>query len=262
MLALVAMITSILGGNKRADTVNPPPLTEAPPTAPAKGPSRSSRPLSMRRRPTRDKLSSPRPMPFRPTTKPAEAPAKIITTRDGKQLLPAEADCRSRARRAAQDGEFSDDRGLGHGLRLQALERHDHLRAVLDHIPECDAGSAKPCRISSSSSVVSSNLRYSHGAIDHAGARNACRGSPDSSTKSFKVSVAFTKEESAGDRVRDAVAGSPDLAASEPRDGGRPAGVAETACRRRARPMNPRKPSRTSTRSAGNRPCPCAMPAI
>ena len=32
---LVAMITSILGGNKRADT---PPLAEAPPTAPANEP--------------------------------------------------------------------------------------------------------------------------------------------------------------------------------------------------------------------------------
>jgi len=31
---LVAMISSILGGGKRADIVAPPPLTEGPPTAP------------------------------------------------------------------------------------------------------------------------------------------------------------------------------------------------------------------------------------
>ncbi|MDG9697373.1 hypothetical protein QC281_45825, partial [Streptomyces sp. DH17] len=34
---LVAMISSILGGNKRADTIAPPPLTEVPPTAPTNG---------------------------------------------------------------------------------------------------------------------------------------------------------------------------------------------------------------------------------
>jgi len=34
---LVAMISSILGGGKRADIVAPPPLTEGPPTAPTNG---------------------------------------------------------------------------------------------------------------------------------------------------------------------------------------------------------------------------------
>jgi hypothetical protein len=34
---LVAMISSILGGNKRADSTAPPPLTEVPPTAPTNG---------------------------------------------------------------------------------------------------------------------------------------------------------------------------------------------------------------------------------
>ncbi|MDH2346820.1 hypothetical protein QCM77_36310 [Bradyrhizobium sp. SSUT18] len=59
---LVAMISSILGGNKRAaDSVAPPPLIEGPPpTAPTNG------------------------------FEPVEPPAKIATTPDGKRLLPAE----------------------------------------------------------------------------------------------------------------------------------------------------------------------------
>src|SRR5258707_334322 len=34
---LVAMISSILGGGKRADSMTPPPLAEVPPTAPSNG---------------------------------------------------------------------------------------------------------------------------------------------------------------------------------------------------------------------------------
>ena len=57
---LVAMISSILGGNKRADIIAPPPLAEVPPTVPVDGP------------------------------EPVEPPEKIATTPDGKRLLPAE----------------------------------------------------------------------------------------------------------------------------------------------------------------------------
>jgi len=84
---LVAMISSILGGNKRADSSAPPPLTEVPPTAPTNG---------------FDLIepSTPDPAPAEPdaapdavpaAAKPVERPAKITTTPDGKKLLPAEA---------------------------------------------------------------------------------------------------------------------------------------------------------------------------
>lgn len=87
---LVAMISSILGGNKRADT--PPPLTEAPPTAPANEPE-TVEPPALDAAPAESEIKSePAPGTVVPDeTKPAEAPAKIVTTRDGKQLLPAEA---------------------------------------------------------------------------------------------------------------------------------------------------------------------------
>jgi hypothetical protein len=82
---LVAMISSILGGNKRAaDSIVPPPLVEVLPIAPTNG----------------FELVEPSPADLAPAqlenapeaaTKPAEPPAKIATTPDGKQLLPAEA---------------------------------------------------------------------------------------------------------------------------------------------------------------------------
>jgi hypothetical protein len=82
---LVAMISSILGGNKRAaDSIAPPPLIEVLPIAPTSG----------------FELVEPSPPDLAPAkpenapeaaTKPAEPPAKIATTPDGKQLLPAEA---------------------------------------------------------------------------------------------------------------------------------------------------------------------------
>ncbi|MBB4372375.1 hypothetical protein GGD63_005183 [Bradyrhizobium sp. cir1] len=83
---LVAMISSILGGNKRADIVAPPPLTEVPPTAPTHG----SEPVA---------VSVPDAAPAQPpasdavpaAAKPAEPPMKIATTPDGRKLLPAEA---------------------------------------------------------------------------------------------------------------------------------------------------------------------------
>ncbi|MBR0905674.1 hypothetical protein [Bradyrhizobium liaoningense] len=88
---LVAMITSILGGNKRADTVTPPPLTEAPPTAPANEPE-TVEPAALDAVPAEPELKpEPAPETAPAETKPVETPAKIATTRDGKQLLPAEA---------------------------------------------------------------------------------------------------------------------------------------------------------------------------
>lgn len=84
---LVAMISSILGGNKRADTVAPPPLTEAPPTAPAPAFEPVAAPFPDAEPPKPD----PAPNAAPAVTRPAEPPAKIATTPDGRQLLPAEA---------------------------------------------------------------------------------------------------------------------------------------------------------------------------
>jgi hypothetical protein len=71
---LVAMISSILGGNKRADNVAPPPLAEVPPIVPAD----PVEPIGTARS-------------HAAGAKPAEPSAPIATTREGKRLLPAEA---------------------------------------------------------------------------------------------------------------------------------------------------------------------------
>ncbi|WP_298244662.1 hypothetical protein [uncultured Bradyrhizobium sp.] len=84
---LVAMISSILGGNKRADSVAPPPLTEGPPTVPSNGAEADATPAV---EPTPIKPENP-PEAAPAAAEPVEQPAKIVTTRDGKQLLPAEA---------------------------------------------------------------------------------------------------------------------------------------------------------------------------
>ncbi|TWA92723.1 hypothetical protein [Bradyrhizobium stylosanthis] len=84
---LVAMISSILGGNKRADIVAPPPLAEVPRTVPTSGsePAEAAPPAAV---PVKDE-AEPNTAP--PPAKPAEPPARIATTPDGRQLLPAEA---------------------------------------------------------------------------------------------------------------------------------------------------------------------------
>ncbi|PDT92372.1 hypothetical protein CO669_03330 [Bradyrhizobium sp. Y36] len=84
---LVAMISSILGGNKRADSVAPPPLTEGPPTVPSNGAEADAAPAA------EPKSIEPEETPAAASVaaEPVEQPAKIVTTRDGKQLLPAEA---------------------------------------------------------------------------------------------------------------------------------------------------------------------------
>lgn len=80
---LVAMISSILGGNRRADSVAPPPLTETPPTAPMNGFEPAAVPIP-EAAPANSESAPAAPRPVEP-------PAKIARTADGKQLLPAEA---------------------------------------------------------------------------------------------------------------------------------------------------------------------------
>ena len=93
---LVAMISSILGGNKRAaESVAPPPLIEVPPpTAPTNGfelvePTPDTPPAKLENNSENDSGDAPDVTPA--AAKPVEPPAKIATTPDGKQLLPAEA---------------------------------------------------------------------------------------------------------------------------------------------------------------------------
>ncbi|MCP3371603.1 hypothetical protein [Bradyrhizobium cajani] len=81
---LVAMISSILGGNKRADSVSPPPLADVPPTAPSNGFEAVAPPPIPEATPTKDEDAPA-------SAKPVEQPARILRTPDGKQLLPAEA---------------------------------------------------------------------------------------------------------------------------------------------------------------------------
>lgn len=94
---LVAMITSILGGNKRAEAATPPPLTEAPPTAPTneleavEPPALDVAPAEPQPELELKPNSEPASEPVPAETKPVETPAKIATTPDGKRLLPAEA---------------------------------------------------------------------------------------------------------------------------------------------------------------------------
>jgi len=83
---LVAMISSILGGNKRADSVMPPPLAEVPPTAPSNGFEPAAPPV-----PDTTPVKRADAPGTAPAAVPSEPAAKIATTPDGKRLLPAEA---------------------------------------------------------------------------------------------------------------------------------------------------------------------------
>ncbi|MEY9182458.1 hypothetical protein ABIG06_004040 [Bradyrhizobium sp. USDA 326] len=83
---LVAMISGILGGNRRADSLAPLPIADVPPTVPADGSEpveSSSAPVAANAESAADDTPA--------ATKPVEPPAQIATTRDGKRLLPAEA---------------------------------------------------------------------------------------------------------------------------------------------------------------------------
>jgi hypothetical protein len=84
---LVAMISSILGGNRRADTIAPPPLAEVPPTAPTNGFEQVAAPIPDAAPAGPGTASNAAPA----AAKPVEPPPKIATTPDGKQLLPADA---------------------------------------------------------------------------------------------------------------------------------------------------------------------------
>ncbi|MCA1476252.1 MULTISPECIES: hypothetical protein [unclassified Bradyrhizobium] len=90
---LVAMISSILGGNKRADPVAPPPLAEVPPIVPADPvePAATSRSESKPEFRSDAAEAESAPDAAAAAAEPAEPPAQIATTRDGKRLLPAEA---------------------------------------------------------------------------------------------------------------------------------------------------------------------------
>jgi hypothetical protein len=82
---LVAMISSILGGNKRADSVAPPPLAEVPPTAPTNGFEPAAPPVPEATLIKREDAPS-----TVPAAVPVEQSTKVATTPDGKRLLPAE----------------------------------------------------------------------------------------------------------------------------------------------------------------------------
>ncbi|MCA1383611.1 MULTISPECIES: hypothetical protein [unclassified Bradyrhizobium] len=90
---LVAMISSILGSNKRADPVAPPPLAEVPPIVPADPvePAATSRSESKSESGSDAAEAESAPDAAAAAAEPAEPPAQIATTRDGKRLLPAEA---------------------------------------------------------------------------------------------------------------------------------------------------------------------------
>ncbi|MGX4773753.1 hypothetical protein ACWAUC_28580 [Bradyrhizobium guangdongense] len=83
---LVAMISSILGGNKRAEAASPPPLADGAPATPAAAPVPDVAQIPEAESPKLqdapgDAVSAPK----------AVAPAAQSLTPDGKRLLPAEA---------------------------------------------------------------------------------------------------------------------------------------------------------------------------
>lgn len=84
---LVAMISSILGGNKRADLVAPPPLTDVPPTAPSNEVQAVAEPTAEATAPKHEAALNAAAV----SAKPAERSAQVIMTPDGKRRLPAEA---------------------------------------------------------------------------------------------------------------------------------------------------------------------------
>ena len=82
---LVAMISSILGGNKRAEAASPPPLADFLPVAPADKPVADVAQLPEAESPKLQDASNDVAVP-----KPV-APVSPSLTADGKRLLPAEA---------------------------------------------------------------------------------------------------------------------------------------------------------------------------
>lgn len=80
----MAMISSILGGNKRTDAVAAPPLADLPPAAPASV-SEVAAPIPV----AAEREDAPNGAPA--STRPIEPPAQMVMTADGKRRLPAEA---------------------------------------------------------------------------------------------------------------------------------------------------------------------------
>lgn len=79
---LVAMISSILGGNKRAEAASPPPLADFMPAAPAAAPIADVAQIPEAESPKLQEASD----------QPAAAPKLVAPlTPDGKRLLPADA---------------------------------------------------------------------------------------------------------------------------------------------------------------------------
>ena len=82
---LVAMISSILGGNKRTEAASPPPLADVVPDAPASEPAQMVPEIPEAESPklqdASDEATAAKPL----------APATQSLTPDGKRLLPAEA---------------------------------------------------------------------------------------------------------------------------------------------------------------------------
>lgn len=84
---LVAMISSILGGGKRADVAEPPPLDEVSPTAPTNGLEAVAAQFANAAPQRREDASNG----VVASAKPVEPSAQIVTQAHGKQRLPAEA---------------------------------------------------------------------------------------------------------------------------------------------------------------------------
>jgi hypothetical protein len=83
---LVAMISSILGGNKRADAAGPPPLADFVPAAPAVGPDPVVVEIPEAASPKLQDADDAAVAAAKPV-----APASQSLTPDGKRRLPAEA---------------------------------------------------------------------------------------------------------------------------------------------------------------------------
>lgn len=85
---LVAMISSILGGNKRAEAASPPPFADFVPAAPAAGPAAAVPEIPEAESP---KLQTGAAADEAAAAAKPVAPASQPLTPDGKRLLPAEA---------------------------------------------------------------------------------------------------------------------------------------------------------------------------
>ncbi|WP_298881320.1 hypothetical protein [uncultured Bradyrhizobium sp.] len=83
---LVAMISSILGGNKRAEAASPPPLADFLPAAPPAAPEAGVPEIPEAESPKLQDASDAASVAEKPA-----APAPQALTPDGKRLLPAEA---------------------------------------------------------------------------------------------------------------------------------------------------------------------------